>query len=289
MEEMDIFDRFDVLTAHLLSDYARVHPKIQILISDIVDIRSEVSEYLAGLAMQFNSDELKNVCYQPSDKMAKISEKFVDFDRRIDALVVDCLGCSDCLLKWGESNPGQLEVVTLDSRLTTEDRYICAKFHLALSTRDSTWNYFAALPRLSLFKALESYRDLNLAFLGKDPGKRIDISGGINVLLEARADASIDAVTFNFGSALLRATDAAITLLTEKDVSYSRSADTQLERVFQFKGALEKLDSQIHLVAAVLSTAEVAIANSISNIEACGALFTKRLIEIGGVERTLSS
>ncbi len=289
MDEMDIFDRFNELTTYLLSDYAKVHPKISDLIGDTVSIREEVSEYLASLAMRSDSDELKNICYQPSKKMAQISEKIVDFDHRIGALVEDSRGCSDCLQKWRESNGGQLEVVSSDSRLTTEDDYICARFDFALRTSDSTWNYFAALPSLSLFHALESYRDLNLAFLRKNPGKRIDVSGGINALFEARADASIDAATFNFGSALLRATNAAVAARPEIDVSNSKSPDTQIERVLQFKDALEKLDAQTHLVAAVLSTAEIAIANSISNINACGTLFTKRLIEINGGERMLSS
>ncbi len=286
---MVIFDRFDELTTHLLGDYEKVQSKIPILISENTDIWPEVSEYLTSLAVEFDSVELKNNCYQPADIMANISEKFVGFDRRIETLIVNCHGCSDCLLKWRESNPGQLELVTLDSRLTSEDRYISARFHLALSTRESTWKYFAALPSLALFQALASYRDLNLTFLGKEPGERIDTSGGIRGLLEAQADASIDAVTFNFGSALLQATNAAITSLTEEDVSYSRLADTKLERIFRLNDALVKLDARIHQVAAVLSIAEVAIANSISSIEGYGASFTRRLIEIGGVKPKLSS
>ncbi len=286
---MDIFDRFDELTTPLLSDYANVHSKIPVLISDIADIQSEVSEYLAALAKQFDSDEFKNSCCLPSAKMAIISEKVVDFDRRINALVVNCRGGSECLRTWRNSNPGQLELVSLDSRLATEDRYICERFRFAMSTRDSTWNYFAALPSLSLFQALESYRDLNLTFLRKDPGGRIDLSVGISVLLETQPGALIDEVTFNFGSALLRAANVATAFRAEEDVSYPTSADTQLESILQFKDALENLDAQIHLVSAVLSTAEVAVANCISNIEASGSLFTKRLIEIGGAEPTLSS
>lgn len=289
MEEMDIFDRFNELTTPLLSDYAKVHPKIPRLIDEIVNIRREVSEYLAKLAMRFDSDELKNICSQPSKKMVNISEQIVNFDHRIGALIVNCRGCSDCLQKWHKSNNGQLEVVSLDSRLTTEDRYICSRFDFVLRTGDPTWKYFAALPSLSLFHALESYRNLNLAFLRKNPGKRIDVSGGVNALFETRADASIDAATFNFGSALLQATNAAVASRPDKDVSNSTSPDTQIERVLQFNDALEKLDAQTHLVAAVLTLAEVSISNSISNINACGTLFTKRLIEIGGGERFLSS
>ncbi len=198
----------------------------------------------------------------------------------------DARGCSDCLQQWGESNSGHLKVVSLDSRLTTEGRVICAGFDFALRSGDPTWQYFAALPSLSLCHVLGSYRDLNLAFLRENPGKRIGVSDAINALFEARADASIDAATFNFGSELLCAANAAVASRPEKDVSNSRSPDTQIERVLQFKDSLEKLDAQTHLVTAVLSTAEFAIANSISNINACGALFTKRLIEIGGGERS---
>ncbi len=72
MDDMDIFDRFNELTTPLLSDYAKVHPKILDLIGDTVTIREDVSEYLARLAIRTDSDELKKLYFQLSKIMAKI-------------------------------------------------------------------------------------------------------------------------------------------------------------------------------------------------------------------------
>lgn len=185
------------------------------------------------------SNEAKEIYDLPCKKLVQISERVVELNSRIGILMRESLTCSKYLRIWNQEHSGLLAKVNLDEGLSAEEKYALAQFTVALATGPSTWKYFAALPTMALINALLMYRDTNISFLGRSPGKRYDPRAAINVLLQVGADAIIDAATFNFGSALLHAADAAMTSPVEKDIANLRAAATQLERVFQLKAALK--------------------------------------------------
>lgn len=279
--DKDVFERFDALASALLAHVAELAPEVPAIVAETIQARDEALGILNKAATHCTSDGTRAVFVEPGRRLVRTSEQILDVNKRLDALVRESVACSKHVANWKANFPGLLDRIQ-ERALSEDEKFAVANFTAALASGPATWKFFAGVPTIAMVAALTNYRDTAIAFLGRPPGKRYDLRAGLDVLLQAGADTLIDAATFNFGSTLLRTAEAALISPAEKDIAAMRGAVSQLERVFQLKSALAKLDTQMGALSVLLATSEAAIKDSVSDIGKYGAVITEGLTARGG-------
>ncbi len=274
--DADPFEEFDRLYKPLDDDYAIVRRDMSVLIEDLDQACLRASEQLSLIAQQCTNDEAKLNCDQSIRQMRQLVEKLNVANAAVEAHAVKCQATAKLFRQWRDHIQGQLAKVERLSRLSTEDRGISREFSVAFSPRDATWDYFAALPALSLFHVIGKFVDLMSSLAGQPATPRPSVIMGVSTLIAANADNVIDQATFNFGSALLGAANATFcqeTLVRRNPITISQESFQQIR---EFKRASERLGSQTFLVEAVVKIAEAGVAHAIDDTNTIAKLATAR-------------
>ena len=282
MVENNPYLEFDAVASQLLEECAAAAPQLPSMVEEAKVAKEEALQILAAATESSESDEEKAIFKSPGRQLMDISDKIVDLNTRIGKLVSDSVDCTQAFREWHRKQPNLLRDLHSNSRLSASEQQALAEFTVALVAGPSTWTFFGAMPTLPLIDAVSDYRDAGLRFLQRRPGKRYDFRAAMGTILDAGADAIVDAATFNFGSTLLRASMAALTPPVERDIENMQAATTQLSRVFQLRRTLSTLNSRIDVISGVVAASEDAVESSISEIESSGALITKIYQQRGG-------
>jgi len=274
--DADPFEQFDRLCKPLHDNYAVVRRDTPNLIEALDRACLRASERLSCLAQQCSAEEARLIFEQPIRQMKQLAERLNAANGGVEAHAMKCRATAEFFCQWRDHIQGQLAEAERVGGLSAEDRDISGEFSVSFNPRDTTWDYFAALPALSLFHVIEIFVDLMSSLAGQPATPRVPVSTGLSTLIAANADAVIDHATFNFGSALLAATNATFyrdTVVQRNPITLSQES---FQSVREFKRALERLESQTFLVEAVVTIAEAGIAHAIDDANTIAKLATAR-------------
>ena len=273
--DADSFEQFDRLCKPLHDDYAIVRRHMSVLIGELDQIFHRASKRLSCLAQQCSAEEARLICEQPIRQMEALADRLNAANAAVEAHAAKCRATAELFCQWRDHIQAQLaEAERLGE--SAEDRGISRRFRVSFSTRDATWAYFAALPALSLFHVIGKFVDLLSSLAERPATPRPPVITGVSALLAANADAVVDQATYNFGSALLAATNA--TFCQDTFVQRDRKTLSQesFQKVCEFKCALERLESQVFLVEAVVTIADAGVAHAIDDTNTIAKLATAR-------------
>ncbi len=118
---------------------------------------------------------------------------------------------------------------------------------------------------ISVFHLISELVDLIATLVGRPNAAQSSSLITVTDLIASTTSTEIDEQTFNFGYALLRATQAIFSRDEDENSTIKNTSLDLFQDILVFKQALEKLNAQVFLVEAVMTIAEAAVDHAVDD------------------------